>query len=161
MDLQTLAAEVRKMFVCKKRDNGASFWSIPGDKPKWITDLCREAHGDMMPDDYKYEYIVEALDRLKDGDEDGDEIEPDVYNSDLSKWMGSHSDRGWYVDEAVKEFGHSEDGIYADMMMGQVQEKREVFYSVKQSLESHLEDLEVGADAKDIMDLVKEEKENQ
>lgn len=146
--LQKLAGEVSAMFQQKKRDTGAEFWTVKDGSPKWVTDMCREAHGDMLPDDYKYEFIVGALDALsnyEDPDDIESEIEPDPYTHDLYKWLASNLTRAYYVDEAVKNLGHSEQGIVGDIGCGQYDEKREVFAIVRDFLERRIADEEDAA----------------
>jgi hypothetical protein len=59
-----LAAEANRFLV---RD-----LLLPADgAPPWFTDVCRHAHGGMMPDDWRYEFIQDALSAIEDGaDED-------------------------------------------------------------------------------------------
>ena len=43
------------------------------DAPQWFTDLCHYAHGDMLPDDWRYEFIQDALNALENDDDDENE----------------------------------------------------------------------------------------
>jgi hypothetical protein len=77
---------------------------LPADgAPEWFTELCHHAHGSMMPDDWRYEFIQDALHALQDGaDEDGidlDTLYP--YTADRLDWLASHLDRPGYCDEAA------------------------------------------------------------
>lgn len=140
--LQKLAGEVSAMFESRKRDNGDEFWSVKDGSPKWITEMTHEAHGDMLPDDYKYQFIVEALDALanyEDPDDIDSEIEPDPYTHDLNKWLASNLTRAGYVNEAVENMGHSDQGVTGDISMGQYQEKCEVLGIVRRFLEERIE----------------------
>lgn len=150
--LQKLAAEVSAMFEQKKRDNGKEFWAVKDGSPKWVTEMCHEAHGDMLPDDHKYEFIVDALQALSDYDDPDairDDIEPDPYNYDLVQWLGSHLSRAGYVDEAAEEFGiESKDfDVMRWIGIGQVLEKCEVLDSVRRVLEARIEDNENSPEA--------------
>jgi hypothetical protein len=132
VDVTEIAEKARSFFTLQTRKDGSKFWSAP-DKPEWVQSMCRDAHNGMFPDDYKYEYIVDALDYLSDPSNDPDEYNPDadVYTKDLTDWLGSHADRPGYVDQA------REDGlIVADtdtvtqLAIGQIEERREVFGEV-------------------------------
>lgn len=114
-----------------------------------LKELCMTAHGDNLPDDYKYNYIVDALELIADSstdelqDLDG-EIESDVYNSDLLKWLSSNLNRAEYVNEYVRELGLSgvtdsnidvsQFDLFVLLSNGQWKEKTEVFQSVLSSL---------------------------
>jgi len=148
--IQTLAAETVKQFERRTRDDGSTYWSHKdayrsGD---WVQELCRDAHGDMLPDDYRYEYIVDALYAFADYDDDDhemaiDEIEADPYTKDPLAWLSSHSYRMDYANEAIRDVGFSEvGGIMQAVIMGQIAEKREIYDSVLESLKSRLEALD-------------------
>lgn len=141
--LQKLADEVRGHFKTFRRgDDKEDHWSLKDDAPEWIRDdVCYEAHGSMMPDDHKYAFIVEALDALAENEDPDDiDLEADIYNADLLKWVSSHLERAGYVEEAIEESGGEHPGFFESLMMGQAAEKREVLYSVRQSLEKRIED---------------------
>lgn len=151
MTIQTLAAEVSSMFEARTRADGSKFVALKGDAPEWMTDLCREAHGEMMPDDHRYAFILEALDALgADDDTDGSDVylEADVYTGELTAWLASRVDRFGYCDEAVEEFGmETFPGTVELLQMGQAREKNEVLDSVRGSLNDRLE--AVGDDSAD------------
>ena len=116
------------------------------DKPQWIVDLCREAHGHMFPDDIKYEYIVEALDAIIEASEGEDlhdmvnmgyYLEPDLYTHDLLKWVASGGRTG-YVSDAIKSYFDTSDtapNLDELLIAGQRAEREEVYQSVLTSLE--------------------------
>lgn len=110
-------------------------WITKDGTPQWMTNIFHKAHGDMLPDDWKYEFIVEALAYLSEGN-DPDEYhpEPDIYYHELNSWFASHLERAGYVDEAVREYGHSDQGVSGDIGYGQMFEKEEVYHSILQSL---------------------------
>ena len=146
MTIQELAQEWLDWFEVGKRDDGKTFFYLKDGAPEELHKMVRKVHGDMLPDDYKYEYIVGALEAIADydGDEDdieelADDLEADCYDSDLLEWLNSHSIRTWYVDKAVEEMGHG-GGIMEDIAMGQVEEKREVFFTVLEDLRENLEE---------------------
>lgn len=146
MTIQELAQEWLDWFEVGKRDDGKTFFYLKDGAPEELHKMVRKVHGDMLPDDYKYEYIVGALEAIADydGDEDdieelADDLEADCYDSDLLEWLNSHSIRTWYVDKAVEEMGHGE-GVMNDIAMGQVEEEREVFFTVLEDLRENLEE---------------------
>ncbi len=144
MRIDELAAYARKFFTKKERDGGERFWSFGKRYPEWLRAMVREAHGGMMPEDYKYEYVVDTLDALEEGiDPDEPQLEPDPYYSDLNRWFASHIERAGYVDEAVGDFGHSDQGIHGDIGYGQLREKEEVWGIVVQKLRDRLEAIEM------------------
>lgn len=137
-ELKDIAKFIQKRLTTKRRDSGESYVSATDDTPQWIVNLFHEAHGDMLPDDYKYEYIQDSIEWIADGNDlESPDIEADVYTEDLIKWLGSHiGTRPNYVDEAVAQFGgHSDQGIVGDIMMGQAMEKDEVYHIVLQGLQ--------------------------
>ena len=151
MGIQELAAHALEYFEQKTRGEGEEatrFWTMTNQHPIWVKEMIHKAHEDMMPDDYKYEYVVDTLDALnedRDPEEGAYEIEADVYNYDLITWLRSNLQRVGFVDEAVEQMGHSRDmGVMGDLMMGQVEEKRQVWQSVVESLRERLEEIEEG-----------------
>jgi hypothetical protein len=114
---------------------------LPKDEDERCTSLARTAHGDMLPDDWKYEFIREVLGAIEDaGDLDEIELEADIYNHDLCRWLGSHGERSGYCDEAQHEGYVSEDSdMITRIQMGQYAEKREVLGLVLQYLRDEAE----------------------
>jgi hypothetical protein len=142
--LQKLAGETRGFFHSIKRGED-SVWVTTDDRPDWVQTMCHEAHGDMMPDDWRYEFIVEALTELEDT-EDADDInlEADIYTHDLTAWLHSRADRYSYCDEAFEEYGADPkqfpNPMISLLQWGQVREKEEVLNAVRSFLESRIED---------------------
>lgn len=143
--VQELADEYGRYFQKDKRENGEEFWKAK-DAPQELNDLIMEAHGGMIADDHRYEYVYESLDIISNKEEDLDDVSEeidgrvDVYNHDLIEWLGSNLERIGYVDEAREEFGgeHSE-SIMRDIMLGQYREREEVYGSVLQGLRDILD----------------------
>ena len=147
MELHELAAHARSYFILGKRNSGERFWAMKKRYPVWAKEMVQAAHGDMFPDDYKYEFVVDTLDALEEeNDPDEPQLEPDPYNADRIRWLSSHLDRAGYVDEAVENFGHSDQGVIGDIGYGQLAEKEEVWHSVVASLNERLEEIEAGED---------------
>ena len=142
--VQTLAEEAGRWFESAKRANGDDFYRRKDGAPQWIQDLVMDAHGDMMPDDWRYAFVVEALSALEESDDPDDiALEADVYTSDLTSWAHSRADRIGYCDEAAEEGMISADADMSDRLMaGQYREKEEVLNLVRAFLESRAEELE-------------------
>jgi hypothetical protein len=153
--VQSFAIVARSYFVQHERSEGDTIWTLHDDRPEWVRDLCHAAHdaGGMLPDDWRYQFIVEALDAIEGHDDEGearDSIEADAYTSDLCRWLASRADRTGYVDDACEEWGDDAPaGIVDRIMMGQFMEKREVFDSVLASLSSMAEDADEDDDSDD------------
>lgn len=139
--IQDFAATARAYFVEKKRTNGDMFWFVADEAPEWVRDLCYVAHdfGSVMAEDWRYQFIVDALDAFEECD-DPDDVLPEAPHtvSEKTAWLASRNDRYDYVDEAVRELGHGE-SIIDDIAMGMEAEMREVFDSVRSSLEEMIE----------------------
>jgi hypothetical protein len=129
-----LAAEANGLLV---RDRTRDIL-VPADgAPQWFTDLCHYAHGDMMPDDWRYEFIQDALSALADG-ADEDRMDLDglyPYSADRLDWLASHLDRPGYCDEAAAEAGGPPGEILAFVAWGMDRELREAFELVRSKLE--------------------------
>lgn len=151
MNLEKLAERAKDFFEVKTRGEGReaeSFYKLADRHPTWVYDMVYAVHdkGEWFPDDIKYDYIVAALDLIEDGvDPDEPQIEPDVYNSDLIKWLASNGTRTTYVDEAVSDFGWSDNqGIIGALANGQQREREEVFHRVHEALKERLREIERG-----------------
>jgi hypothetical protein len=141
--VQELAKEYNRYFVRDERKDGKKFWKTKDERPQELHDLIMEAHGDMMPDDYRYEFIESSLSIIaesEDPDESIDQVDEsvDIYTHELIDWLGSRTDRYGFVDEAVEDMGHG-DSITDDITRGQMKEREEVHSSVLQSLRKILE----------------------
>jgi hypothetical protein len=142
MTLQDKAREAYDSIETATREDGTSYVRVKDDAPEWVRDLAHKAHGDMLPDDWRYDTIHSALLDIAQADEDedlndlGSEFadEADIYNSDLVKWVGSHGSRAGYVDEVIAEFGDVGRDFYHILRMGQYMERGEVFGLVLQVL---------------------------
>jgi hypothetical protein len=140
MTIRALADAARKLFVKATRNDGSVFWKRTDSAPEWVETLVHDAHGEMLPDDQRYAFIVEALDALSE-DEDPDSVmmEPDIYTHELTAWLNSRADRYNYCDQAMEDSGESFAGTIELLQLGQAAEKAEVLASVRASLEAQLE----------------------
>lgn len=140
----TRAAELAQMFEVRKRDNGEHFIVLDDQAPEWAHDFVREAHGtEMLPDDYRYRWISEALDLLaQDVESDpqdlatsfGDDV--DIYTHSLLAWLSSNLTRIAYCDEAISEGMTDGTDLTKIIMAGQASERYEVFQNVLTALEN-------------------------
>lgn len=127
--------------TARRRDDDEDVYvRVKDGSPDWIKDLVYKAHGDFLPDDWRYDCIRAAVEYIRDTDEpDPGEFADghvDVYNGALHAWLGSNLQRAGYVDEAIAEFGVSDEPDINNMIaMGQYVEAQEVFASVLSSLE--------------------------
>jgi hypothetical protein len=145
MTIQELATEASRWFTRDKRNDGQEYVHLKDGRPDWLQDLCHEAHGDMMPDDWRYEFIENAIDALAENDDPDDiNLEADIYTHDLTTWLGSRADRFAYCEDAVKEYGlDTENFSMLDLLQqGQLMEKREVLDLVRAYLEQRAEEAE-------------------
>ena len=144
--VQELAKLARCAFSLETRDNGTEYWTANRCAPDWISELVRMAHGYFWADDYRYKFIVEALDALEEAEETADdwideardryEFEP--YLAKLADWLGSHNHRFSYCDDLAEEMGQPEDTNHR-LAGGHLQERLEVLHSVRASLEAQLQ----------------------
>lgn len=145
MQIQEKAKIMSRFLERKERKTGESFVYIKDQSPEWVIDICRECHQDMMPDDYKFEMIHEALKALKEckNDQDVDHVylESDIYTHQLLKWVSSHLTRIDYVDEYMGECDLAQSDFLSLLSGGQLKEKNEVLSILIEELKN-LEDLE-------------------
>lgn len=132
-----LAGELNDKLVHDTRADGVRFVKLADDAPEWMEQACRKAHGDMMPDDWRYDFIEDCAQALM---EDDAEDAPDAgdmypYNADRCRWLASNLNRGGYCDTAMEEFGGDVGGIFNVLGLGMQEEMREVFDLLKSQLE--------------------------
>ena len=143
-----LAGEAHGYFEYATRaDDESRYARTKPNTPGWVQDLVHDAHGDMLPDDWRYACVMSALDWIHEHESD-DSHEfadgmADVYTSARFAWLSSNLSRQGYVDEALADFGWEPDsGIAAAIGLGQYAEASEVFGSVWHSLEERAKELD-------------------
>lgn len=140
--IQELAREGSAFLTTSTRPDGSTFYRLADNAPQWVSDLVYSAHGDMMPDDYRYRwsaYALEAFSSYDDPETAIYEIEPEPYNSQLLAWVSSNLIRIAFVDDAMDN-GSSD--LISALAAGQAAEMSEVYYSVLESLVTELEEME-------------------
>ena len=110
--VQSLAKELAASLVTGKRDNGDSYVHLADDRPQWMQDVIRKAHGDAMPDDTIYAIVGTVAETLAGMDEGTranaqdaiSGIEADVYTHNLTEWLHARADHVYYLTEALEQF---------------------------------------------------------
>lgn len=137
MTIQELANKYSEWFETAKRKDDTDFIRLRTEDEN-IKNLIYDAHDGMLPDDFKYQFIHEALEAIAECSDPNDiQLESDVYNSDLLKWVSSHLTRSSYADETVENWKYT--SFFQVLAAAQYEEKREVLSSVRFSLEKILE----------------------
>ncbi len=90
-----------------ERPDGSRYIRLRDGSPAWMTDVIREAHGGMLPDDWVYGCLpglAEACADADDLDDPGDAAggEVDTGYAEMLAWLGSGG-RWGRVDEALGE----------------------------------------------------------
>ena len=140
--IQHLAQQFAQAFTLKTNQDGTDVYVRKEQADDELDDLIHDAHDDMLPDDFRYQFIVEALQALADHDDTDDaqlSIEPDIYNHELTAWLHSNASRTDYLTQVQQDCGPIEDGFEL-LATAQLYEKYEVFHSVLASLERIAED---------------------
>ena len=140
--IRILAGETLSYFEHRKRHDGTKYWAVEEDAPEWVRELTFAVHteGDILPEDFRYLFIVEALEAISENPEEPEILwEPDVYTSELFKWLEAcRSYRMGLVDEAVNELGWN--GLFDALRAGQLKEKQEVLALVRAFLKKKIEE---------------------
>lgn len=140
MTIQSLAKELYEHTETKFRENGAEFITLTDDAPDWAEDVIRTAHGDLMPDDWRYRFIEDACQAIIEHEDDRDSayesLEADVYYHELLQWLASNLSRIGYCDDAAQDFGISDGSIINIIQWGQLSEKQETFNLLYDALEA-------------------------
>jgi hypothetical protein len=147
MSLQETAREASGWFETATREDGSRFVRTKDGAPEWVKDLVHEAHGDFLPDDWRYNVIQDALLWIADSDDPEDSAGEfadgavDVYTGARLAWLASNLTRPGYVDEAREEFGADTDSDITEQIgLGQYMEASEVYGLVLQALETVTEE---------------------
>ncbi len=133
MTVSDLARVLFRYFV-PIRDGAAI--GLCDNAPQWAVDVVRKAHGDMMPDDWRYHVIRAACEYLSEDRDDDHEFadgQVDVYTSDRTAWLASSLDRVAYVVDAAADYGARPDPIDA-IAQGQYAEAEEILDLVRSAL---------------------------
>jgi hypothetical protein len=154
MTLQEKSKRMLEFFEKRVREkDGSSFWCLKDydqslkcggktsfkiEKEKY-QEIIHKAHEEFFPDDYKYEFIVKALETFsdlinEDCPEDAIyEITADEYTSDLTNWLSSHNGRIDYLTQALEECSDVKDGFQI-LQIAQEKEIKEVAFIILNEL---------------------------
>ena len=111
------AGTLRAAFTRDKRDDGSTFWCLTEQARQSVDDLTewlRNLHDDELPNDWRYETIVNICEALMDEDDlsnaDPGELSvgiannlTDIYNHSLFQWYADIPSRVDYIEEAISE----------------------------------------------------------
>lgn len=135
--LMDVVREAEASFTTKVRDNGVRFVLTTDDAPEWVSEMCRTAHADMLPDDTRYNMIRAAVDALAEADDDADAdalsrqrdaMPSDPAYSDLVTWLSTYAGvRLSYCDDAADEYGIRDTDTATRLEYGMTYEMSEVF----------------------------------
>lgn len=145
--VQSLASDLYDAMVLKTRANGESFTSLKDGSPDWMQDVVRKAHGDFLPDDWRFaaiKHLASAVSEMDDADDaDGyGEIcdgAVSVYTGALTAWLASNIIRVGYCDQAHEELGAAANMSQA-LMQGQYFEYYETLTLLVSALQEHAAD---------------------
>ena len=87
MTTATMTATELLSFFVSKDVNGERIWCLSDSAPECVHTLVQDCHGDELPNDWRYNVIVNILFSIKNGDEVDGSIGVDVYNSELIDWL--------------------------------------------------------------------------
>jgi hypothetical protein len=142
-------------FEKRTRENGDKYLCLKDDKPEWVYKLVYAAHYDgysyQLPNDYRYEFIYDALTIISENEDHDDQYEA-IWNSidentyDLTGWLHSRNDRYSYCEEAMKDYSNQSEFMQI-LRDGQFKERNEVYQSVLESLEDYIDTLEDNNDS--------------
>ena len=151
--LATLAGETYAQRERITRNDGSVCETLKDGAPEWMTDVFHAAHGDMLPDDWRYACAFAACSEiadvdLDDADDAGDaghefaDSYVDTYTAARLQWLASNLNRLAYCDEACEEGLCAADADIADRIgAGQYVEALEVFNAVVGALAERVEEL--------------------
>lgn len=145
-----IAKQLAEAFTTDTRNDGATFYKLRDGSPQWMTDAIHAAHGVILPMDWIYEHCSRMADNLNEYEPEqwDDSVSEwadglvDVYNADRARWLSLHLDFAGFVDEAVEEFGHSDQGVMGDIGMGQYKLLEQIAYALVSAVREQAEDLE-------------------
>lgn len=148
---QKAARAFADAFKTDTRKDGTAFVCLNDAQP-WMNDAVHAAHGDALPDDTIYKLCESAASYIADNHEDESEAEEgahafadsevDTYNSDRTEWLNKNLAHSDYVDRAVEELGHSKDGLFGDIALGQYTQAFEVYGAILRGITDEAENAE-------------------
>jgi len=147
----TKQAEIAQQFsdawTTDTRNDGVLFCKLRDGSPQWMTDAIHAAHGDILPMDWIYLHCNHIVDMMTEYEPEqwDDSVSEwcdglvDVYNADRVRWLALHLDFADFVDEAVEEYGHSDQGVIGDIGMGQFKLLEQIAYAMLSAVNEQAE----------------------
>jgi hypothetical protein len=109
--IKNIANKILPYFITVERNSGLIV-ILKNGTPEYIKDLVLKAHGDpesgifFLQDDWRYEFVHDALRAIVDTDDLEDAFEsitPNVYTAELTAWLNSNIQRIYYLNDAIQE----------------------------------------------------------
>ena len=109
------AATLRSGFELKHREDGSEFWSMTDEFRQTSDDFfVYDMHDDELPNDWRYQKIVEILDEIIEADSESDIEWSDeahdiadrltsIYTAELAAWLAENGNRASYHEDAVTD----------------------------------------------------------
>ena len=112
------AATMRSAFELRAREDGSEFWALTPEARQTPDDLAtfiRELHDGELPNDWRYQKIVQILDAIVEISKYNEnpcwfDEAPMIadqltcpYTAELAAWIGENAGRANYHDEAMEE----------------------------------------------------------
>jgi hypothetical protein len=148
--LQNYAADAAREFAVRTRrtpDETTSISVLKDSAPEWLRDAVRRAHVGHLPDDWKLRMASAACDALAEMESDTDlealasEFADETDDTwALCLWLGSHTERPGYCDEAAEEWGTPATTMDR-IRQGQAVERREVFGVMRAAIQAECMDI--------------------
>jgi len=125
------AGTLRSAFTLLQREDGSEFWSRTDEAKdcEELKELIHECHDDELPNDWRYQTIVNILDKIAEygSDTEWDDVAHEItygcvsiYNAELAAWIAENGSRLNYCDEAMNEGLVSTDApMWKRLMAGQ------------------------------------------
>lgn len=144
--VQELASFASQFMVTFERDNDDTVyykWSsnVPSFIKDTLTPTLRDTPGQI---DYNYRFLSSALSDIANYDDIYDaikDIQPDVYNYDLTAWLHANHDHREYVNESREE-GITFETIESELMFAQSRHIEAIYFSAHQALTELFEELD-------------------
>lgn len=144
MNASKKAEHLATYFVSKTRDNGTEFVYLSEEAPQTLRDAVKEAHEDVLPNDWVYGTFADLLQKISEYNcETVDEIDDeyrheivdgcvDIYTHDLTAWLHENQALS-YLEDACEGFV-KEDGAWQLLARAQYLAIDEIMRNVIESL---------------------------
>ena len=123
------AATLRSAFTLAQREDGSEFWQFTEEARQSVDDLSsfvRELHDEELPNDWRYQKIVEICDAITeyDGDTEWSDASHEIsdglvsiYNAELASWIAENGSRLSYCDQVMEEGLISDEASMSERLM--------------------------------------------